>query len=258
MNNKDLETMLKQTLQKTPPVAGGPSARLRHLAEQEAVRRSRRVRISFPRLLSGQMRFLGWKVWAAQGVLLLMAVGLVSSIYGQLFFINPHSVAKLLACLSVVVSMTALPFLYRSVRYRMQEVEAATYFSSVKLLAAKLAVIGLGDLLLLLGMFAAAVAQTSLEAGNAALYLCLPFLLVTGGGLFMLGHFSPRGFLAGSMAFGTLLILACVSVPNRGAWLFQQSFSLGWLAVCALLAVFCTSQCRYILYRSSYTEMQFA
>lgn len=152
--------------------------------------------------------------------------------------------------------MTALPFIYRSIRYQMQEVEAATYFSSVKLLMARLAVIGIGDIFILAGICILTLVKTPLLAGNAILNLCFPFLLVVSGCLFMLGHFNPKHFFVGSLVFCSVLVLGCAVIPGRFEALFQQTFTVGWMGICALLILFCTQQFQYILYRSSYTEMQ--
>ena len=258
MKNADFEKKLQQALHQVPMADNGHLKHTLLLAEKEAYRRHERKRISFPRFLSLQIRFMGWKIWFMQGIFLLIISGIVVRTYGRYFFENPQFLTRLLFCLSVLVSMTALPFIYRSVRYQMQEVEAASYFSAVKLLMAKLALIGIGDISMLTVIFIATIAKTSLPADSAILYLCLPFLLVTDGCLFLLGHFSPKHFKAGSLGLCSFFILMCIALPGHYRFLFQQSFSMGWMAVCGLLVVFCIKQLHYILYHSSYTEMQIA
>jgi len=257
VKSKDFEKKLKQTLHQSPAMAD--SDHLEHtllLAKNEAYQRHKHERISFTRLLSSQIKFIGWKVWAAQGIFLLIVSNILARAYGRYFWENPHSITKLLFCLSVLIPVTAVPFICRSIRYQMQEVEAATYFSSVKLLMAKLAVIGIGDISLLAGIFITAVIKTSIQTGSAILYLCFPFLFVSSGCLFMLGHFTSRLFFAGSMGLCSFLILICAVIPGHFELLFQQSLSMGWTVICALLIAFCIQQVRYILYDSHYTEMQ--
>lgn len=259
MRNEDFEKRLSQTLHREPDmVHEGHLKNTLLLVRKEAYQRNKRERISFTHFLFMQIKFIGWKVWAAQGLFLLMICGMLNNSYGGYFLEHPQSAPRVLFGLSVLLFMTALPLLYRSVRYKMQEIEAAARFSSVKLLIAKLAVIGIGDIFVLTGIFAAAVIRTSLQADSIVLYLCFPFLLVSSGSLFMLGHFTPKWFLAGSIGLCSVLLMLCFTIPGHYESLFQQSFSAGWLAVCGLLAAFGALQFRYILHRSAYTEMQVA
>lgn len=256
MKRADFENQLKQSLHRHPiAMAGGEALESTILlAGKEVCRKQGRKRISFSRFLLMQMKFIGWKIWGIQAFPLVL-IALIFSRPNE-YLQNPLHLTKLLFCLSVLVFMTAIPFLYRCVRYRMQEVEAATRFSSVKLLMAKLILIGMGDIFLLGSIFLTAMLKTSLRADSAILYLCFPFLLAGSGSLFMLGHFSPRQFFAGSMGLCVFLPLAFSSLPGHYTFLFQQSFSGGWMAACAVLTFFCICQFRYIIYRSSYTEMQ--
>lgn len=226
------------------------------LAREEAGRRRRRTRVSFGCFLFRQMKFIGWRIWGAQGIFLLAAGFAFANLYAGIY--SPVNMAKLLLCLSVLVFMTALPFLYRSVRWRMQEIEAASRFSSVRLLAAKLIVIGVGDVCALCGIFFMAVIRTSLRTDSALLYLCFPFLLVCGICLFMLGHFTPGRFLAGSMGVCCSLLFLFSAVPGQCDALLLQSFSGGGIIACAALFAFCVQQFRYIIHDSPYTEMQVA
>ena len=165
-------------------------------------------------------------------------------------------VARLLFCLAVLTAMAAPPFLYRSVRYKMQEVEAAARFSSAQQLLARLIIIGVGDGVLLGGMLLTAAATSGLRLGSAALSVSLPFLLASGGCLYLLGHVSPRYFLAGSMGLcGALLMGALLA---RRQFSFSNIPAAGWIAICALLAAFCVWQLHGLLHRRDYAEMQVA
>lgn len=257
MKNDDFEKKLKKTLHRTSSMADNEHLESTILlARKEDLQRHAHERISFTRFLSIQIKFIGWKIWAAQGIILLIISSILTHTYGSYFFENPQFIARLLFCLSVLIIMTALPFIYRSVRYQMQEVEAATYFSSIKLLMAKLAVIGIGDIFMLIGIFITTIMKTSLQAENAILYLCVPFLFASSGCLFMLGHCTSKHFIAGSVGLCSFFILLCIAVPGHCRLIFQQSFSIGWMVVCAVLISFCIQQFHYILYHSSYTELQ--
>lgn len=197
---------------------------------------------------------MGFKVWIIQGIFLFLINGILSRLYGYL--LTPQNVIKLLFGLSVLVFMTVLPFIYRSVRYQMHEIEAAARFSSVKLLLSKLIVIGIGDISLLGGIFLTTMVRTALPAANTALYLCFPFLLAGSGCLFMLGHFHPRQFLMGSLLFCSILVIAFCAIPGQYLFWFQQTFTAVWFVICILLIIFCAEQLRFIIRDSSYTEIQ--
>lgn len=249
------EQQLRKSLHRLPSVTS--EAHLHAtiiLARREACQKQNRRRISFIYFLGKQLSFIGWKVWCIQGLFLLTFYGLFSDFFDYLR--TPLRLAKLLLCLSVAVFMTALPLLYRSVRYRMQEIEAAAHFSTVKLLLAKLIVIGIGDIALLSGIFLFTLAKTSLPADSAVFYLCFPFLLAGCGCLFMLGHFPPGRFLAGSLMFCFALMLAFSVLSGQHAIWYLQPPPAARIAICTLLAAFCAGQLRHIIKASSYAEIQ--
>lgn len=254
MTNSELEAKLRQFYEKTP--AAPASASLVQLVQREMDGRTRRKLLSFRQFLSVQIRFIGWKVWAVQGGALLAICGILSRLFGQEYWREPAMVARLLFCLAVLTAMAAPPFLYRSVRYKMQEVEAAARFSSAQQLLARLIIIGAGDGVLLGGMLLTAAATSGLRLGSAALSVGLPFLLASGGCLYLLGHVSPRHFLAGSMGLcGALLTGALMA---RRQFLLPNIPAVGWIAICALLAVFCIWQLCGLMHHRDYAELQVA
>lgn len=253
MTNNDLETQLRQAYQGADvEVRSSSMSEAILLARKEAY--SRRQRLSFPQFLSMQICFIGWKVWAVQGASLLAVCWLLSHLFGQGYWHDPQSVAGLLVCLSLLTFMTAPPFLYRSIRYRMQEVEAAARFSSVRLLMARLIIIGIGDATLLSGILLTAAVKTALQPSSAVVSIILPFLLASSGCLYLLGHVRPRQFLGGSMGLCGFLLMV-LSLAHRHFHLFFR-LSPGWIGVCALLIAFCCHQFHHLLYHCAYAEMQ--
>ena len=253
MTNNDLETRLHQAYQGADvEVRSSSMSEAILLARKEAY--YRRQRLSFPQFLSMQIRFIGWKVWAVQATCLLAVCGLLSHLLGQGYWKDPQSVAGLLVCLSLFTFMAAPPFLYRSVRYRMQEVEAAARFSSVRLLMARLIIIGIGDGALLGGILLTAAVKTALQPSSAVVSVAFPFLLASSGCLYLLGHVCPRQFLAGSMGLCGFLLMV-LSLAHRHFHLFFRP-SPGWIGVCTLLIVFCCHQFHYLLHNCAYAEMQ--
>ena len=253
MTNKDLETRLRQAYQGADvEVHSSSMSEAILLARKEAY--SRRQRLSFPQFLSMQIRFIGWKVWAVQGASLLAVCWLLSHLFGQGYWKDPQSVAGLLVCLSLLTFMTVPPFLYRSVRYRMQEVEAAAGFSSVRLLMARLIIIGIGDGALLSSIVLTAAAKTALQPGSAVVSMLFPFLLASGGCLYLLGHVCPRQFLGGSMGLCGFLLVG-LSLAHRSFQFFSR-LSPGWIGICTVLIAFCCHQFHHLLHHCAYAEMQ--
>lgn len=95
-------------------------------ALHKAYRGKHRERIGFTGFLLRQIRFNGWKIWLMQGVLLGLLRLVLTFTYGSLKVVNQEKIPLLLCCISVLIVMTAVPFLWRSLRYRMFETEIAT------------------------------------------------------------------------------------------------------------------------------------
>lgn len=255
MKDRNFEQQLTQSLHAIPQMENRLD-RTRSLARQQACNRNHRKRIPFRRFLKKQVRYIGWPLWSVQILMLLIFDRMLTQLYGERFWDSPTSVARLLFCVSTLVSMMALPLLYRARKYRMQEIESAAYFSSTRLLMAKLAVIGIGDILLLAGMFLMTMVRTSMEAGNLTFYLVLPFLVMSAAYLYMMGHCSGDGFFMGSIALGTAMLLAAVVLPGRWLPMFHQRMTLGWILCTLGLLAFSAGQLRYLLRCSPYAELQ--
>lgn len=224
--------------------------------KKEVIHKSSRKRIGFWDFLLLQTKMTGWKIWLLQSLMFLgFALG-ITAVFGQHIWLDYKYTTKLLCYFSILISMTALPFLHRPVRYKMQEIEATTRFSSTRLLLAKLIFLGIGDVFLLCFVLAAAALRTSLYTGSLVLYLLFPFLLASGGALFLIGHMNAEHFLQGSLTFYALLFTLFIVLKDIWPTFFQQNLSAGWLTACAGLAVFCIWQFRYIVSCASYSEMQ--
>lgn len=254
-NEKQLEQKLKQSLHQIPSVSNDAHLHTTILlAEREACQKQRQERISFAHFWEKQIRFIGRKIWIVQGVSLFVMILLIPRFYAD--SITLHQMIKRLACLSILVFMAALPLLYRSVRYRMQEIETASRFSGVKLLLARLILIGIGDICLLTGIFLTSIINTLIPADSVFFCICFPFLLSGSVCLYMLGHLTPGKFLAGSLLFCSFLAVLFALIPGQYMFLYQPSLSAFWALLCAFLLALCAHQLRYIIKTSSYEELQ--
>lgn len=226
------------------------------LAGQELRNTPRRRQIKFCSFLALQIRFIGWKIWLAQGLLLAAGCYVLNAAFGKDFYYNRRYAAILLCSIAILIIMTAIPFIQRAFRYRMNEIESATYFSSVSLLISKLLIIGIGDMVILNGLLFLAAFITPLTMCDVFLYLVFPFLLAGCGCLYLLGHTPPQWFSQCCIALCSILHV-CLALLNRFLpTFFQKTFSAGWAAVCVILIFLCALQFRYIMRCSSYAEMQ--
>ena len=254
MRKQNFRNLLRSTMQEVElPVRNEHLQKTISLAKNEWKERVVRPRITFSKFLAAQIKFVGWKIWLAQAIVVLCLSFLLVYL-GDYILNNPRNGALLLCCISILVLMSAFPFIQRSVRYKMYEIETATRFSATKQLLAKLLIIGIGDISMLCSIVCVAIINTPLETKSILLYLLLPFLIASSGLLYLIGHTPIEKIY--SVVICMVLFLAFTILGKTYPIVFQQTFSFKWAAICVILILFCIYQIRYILYRSSYEEMQ--
>ena len=236
---------LKDTLHESGDFsADAQTEAVRWNLKKEIVRKRCRKRIGFSEFLFLQMKFIGWRIWLCQGSLLLGIIICITTLLGRHVWLDQNYAPRLLCCLSILISMTALPFIHRSMQYKMHELEATTRFSSVRLLLAKLILLGIGDFFMLSAILMIMVLKTSLYTGSLVLYLLFPFLLASSGTIFLLGHLRSEHYLQVSLGFYVLLITLFGMSRRIYPGFIQSSGFAGWIAGCVVLAAFCIWQLR--------------
>lgn len=253
MSNHDFETELRAALHENGSTDVGrqqTSARVRSMVRQQGAAE----RIGFAAFLGTQVRFIGWKIWLVQALCLLAANVGLSNAFGMVYFTYPRLLVQCLCCLSVLVMLTALPVLYEAARCQMHEMEAATYFSSLRLLAAKLILVGAGDLAMLAALWCYTLWLTPLDARLLPLCLILPFLLAASGCLTLLGRLTPAHFCGGS-------VLWCVLLCCGFSFFSRQTLALSalvWpgIGLCVFLLGYCLLTLRRILRSDHFCELQ--
>lgn len=218
--------------------------------------KKKRKRIGFGSFIKRQVRFMRWKAWLLQGALIFLLYGIFCSAFGGYFQMDVSYMALFLCCLTVILMLSAAPVLYRSVRYTMYEVELACRFSMVRLLIARVLIIGVGNLAMLGGVLGFTITRSALQVESALLYIILSYLVAAGGFLYMLGHLPAGKLLSSSVGFGSVLIFLFLLLRKFCPAFFTQTFSPEWAAMCVALLAFCTWQMYYFLYRSSYAHVQ--
>lgn len=225
-------------------------------ASNELCYRRQKERITFGAFLLRQIPYIAWRLWLAQGMVLILLCTMFYSAVGDYGYQGQRYVAVLLCYTAIVILMTSIPFIHRSIQYQMQETEAASRFSSLRLLAAKLLILVIGDGVMMGGIVWLAVFQTSVQLGSAILYLTIPFLAVSSGYLYLLGHVRARLIPVLSSAMCLLLSVILILVNRFYPMFFYQTMTVRWAGVCIILLLFCYYQLRHMMRRASYIEMQ--
>lgn len=254
MKQSEFETRLRTALhtpasQSLPPAF---SARLR----QEMKQKRRFEPVGFAAFLKLQIKFIGWKIWLFQAILLALLLGAFWNLLQVPFWNRAGMVSNLLCGFALLVSAVVVPVTYRSFCYRMHEVEATTYFSAPCLLLAKLIVVGLGDCAMLLGVAALAAAGSSLELSSAILYVLVPFLAASCGILHLMGHAGASRFLPASLVLYGLLGAAVILIRRFFPWMLRQELSVAGVLLIAGLAGGCLYQLNRLLQKPAYAELQ--
>ncbi len=226
------------------------------LLRQEQISKTSHERIKPNAFLALQIKFIGWKIWLLQGLVLAVLCYLLTVIFGEDLYQVKRYGAVSICSISIMVLMMAVPFIQRSLRYKMHESEMATYFSSIRLLIAKLLMIGIGDIFILNGILLLLVYKNYLSIGSALLYAIFPFLLTSWGIMYLLGHI-PAQWFSHCCTLLCLVLYTCIALLNKFVPIFfQQTFSVEWTIVCLILLLLCLSQFRYIIHYSSYVQIQ--
>ncbi|MBE6022862.1 MAG: hypothetical protein E7231_06465 [Cellulosilyticum sp.] len=253
-----LDSQLKEALQlKETPLNQIHIQQTYVKAKQVLEERKQRQRIRFGAFLKLQIRFIGWKVWFIQGVILALICSVFVTTEQTLFMQNTRHITFFLCCLSILILLTAVPFIHKSVQYGMHEVELTTRFSSIRLLIAKLIIIGIGDFVILNTILLLIAFKTPLHIGSSVLYLLLPHLIAAYGLLYLLGHMPIERFWIGSIVLSYFLLIVLVLLNRLYPRFYLQTFSVGWAILCLGLLFLCVIQLRHIMTRSAYVEIQF-
>lgn len=257
IKNESIKALLKKSLQTDNITIS--KTHLQHtlsLLRQEQISKTRHERIKLSTFLALQIKFIGWKIWLLQGLVLAVLCYFLTVIFGEdLYKIKRYSPVSVCS-ISIMILMMAVPFIQRSLRYKMHENEMATYFSSVRLLIAKLLIIVIGDIFILNVILLLIVYKNYLNIGSALLYIIFPFLLTSWGIMYLLGHI-PAQWFSHCCILLCLALYICIALLNRFVPIFfQQTFSKAWAIVCLVLLLLCLSQFRYIIYHSSYAQIQ--
>lgn len=202
--NKKFEVKIKETLKKegSIDISSSNLEKTIKLTQIAYENRKKRKPMNFLDLLERQVKYIGIKIWLFQGTVLFFLLLLIKTLKND--FSNTDFLV-LFSFAGIFIAMTVLPFLRRSFKYKMYELEMSTYISLPKLMLCKFILIAIGDLIAIFVLTISVIED--MNALNVFICIFLPFLLACYGCLFILNHIRESHSFSISVAFCALLML---------------------------------------------------
>ena len=138
------------------------------------------------------IRFISWKIWFVQGICLIILCRVLVGISNLDQGISPGITIRIICLICGSIPFISIPLLYRSVQYRMLEIEMATYHSFSTQMLSKLLTIAIGDLCMLTSGIIISIHAMHLNLLSSVIYWMTPFLLFTTLILLILTHISAN------------------------------------------------------------------
>ena len=92
--------------------------------------KSYRNKNKFRDLLLCQLKFCGIKMWTFELLIAIITSLILRNLLSDPYFMTTRKLVFFVVCFAIAVPMMLLPFLYRSIRYQMFEMESVSVFSS--------------------------------------------------------------------------------------------------------------------------------
>lgn len=185
------------------------TAALAVLSYRQAEERKRTL--NFGGLILRQIRYTGYQAWLWQALLFLGMMTVYHCVFrpvgGEVDLFFYRRFPSFLCAAGLISAWSSVPFLFRSFRWKMSEVEAAARFSVLYLRAAQLLIMGGGAVLMMAGVAGAALVQSMAGIEDVALYLLFPFLTLGSCILHLLRKGEPERLLRNCSGAGAVLML---------------------------------------------------
>ncbi|MCM1121623.1 MAG: hypothetical protein NC416_03480 [Eubacterium sp.] len=222
------------------------TVRLMHL-EACRLNLSAKPTLSFTRLTIKQLKFLAWKIWLFQGIVLAALCSVFFLVYTVDFNRwSGDTLLKLLCGCSAVVAMSSIPVLKRSSMYKMFELEQSTHFALRGSLLSQLLFIGIDDLCMLT-VLALVVWKHGLTMPAIIAPLILPFLTASTACLMLWSRIPSDSFQTVGVAFCLLSALTGYEFADKINYLpvaGQFCLTIGYLLTC--IGIMYHEYCRFL------------
>lgn len=248
----------KESLRKSLKQYGGAERSSRNLEETLAMvkriyaNQIPRPRISYGQFLLRQLQFTGGRIWAFQAAVLVVICLLIYTLFSHRYAeIDFRQVVCLLGITAVLSAMTGVPYICRSLCYGMYETEIASKVSYSGLLLARLILTGIGNLIMLSVIFAAAYLESAALPVRTVIYMIVPFAVAWAGCLTILKHVcSQRTHLYCATYSASLILILCL-LYKAFPQIFAREMADIWFVVCIAIIGGLLTQARALIKKSS-------
>ena len=189
--------------------------------KQEFVRRFGVPHVNLPYLVWMQVRYIYKWVW-------LVSVGICVVIYAATYIMDEKYVSMVYGLVPFLVLISATESM-RSYRYGMEELELSARFSLKSIVMARMAMLGLGNLMVLLVI----VNVLGQRAGYHVLHILTPYFLTAGGGLYIVR--TVRG--SENTFYCFMLAIAVSFLQMLLPWRFSELFAPNYMPIWTALFV---------------------
>ena len=213
-------------------------------AEDGTMNRAAGPVLSLTGLIVKQLKFLAWKIWFLQGMVLAAFCTIFFMTYTiRINLWTGTALTKFLCLCSVIVVMSSLPLLRRAARYHMFELEQSTRFAVSGNLLSQLLFIGIGDLGMLT-VLALLIGRHGLTISVTLLSLVVPFLTATVCCLMLWTRIDPALFQTAGIALCLLSSLLCYGLIDRSRLLAPPERYCLFTAYCLICLSILYRECR--------------
>ena len=214
-----------------------------------------RQRISFGTLVIKQLKFIALKIWLLQGMVLSALCALLLFYYDRGVIQGREYIPpKLLGLCGGLIVMCAAPLLLRSTRYKMFELEQATYFSNHGGCLSQLLFIGAGDIgmLTVLSLLAS---HYQIAADGIFLFLIIPFLTAAAGYLMLLTRTSASIFQKTGIPVCILSSCLICEIAEKTRWLLSDIPLFIWVCYAFVCVCILYREYRRLLFQENRENM---
>lgn len=194
-------------------------------------------------LTTKQVKFLAWKIWLFQGMVLAVLCSAFFLTYAVNFNIeNGNTLSKFLCICSAVIVMSSIPILKRSSTYKMFELEQSTHFAVSGNLLSQLLFIGIGDFCMMT-VLAVTVRIYGLTISVTLLSLIIPFLTASIACLMLWTRTSSDSFQTLGVVFCLLASLFGYEIVDKSCCLRPAAQFFLWTGYALVCTVIIYHEC---------------
>lgn len=210
------------------------------LLGQEMLGKMVRSKTSFGILLKDQVRYISPYLWVTQIVAIVVTILLSANL------VNPYlEIQKILFSIIPILAFFAVPELIKSVTYGMSELENTCKNSVIKILVARLFIIGGINLVAITIIIAFVSIHYSMQFTQTVLYGLVPFNIVNGINLLVFHFVKIRSFVTASSISLCLIVLMKLIAEFSFFTAISQTV---WFILFVVSTVFLMAELYYFLY----------